>query len=100
MNCYICGGVLFANNKHTVGKKHFHKNCWSRLNRKQQKLINEKRAFKAFDNSNYNKTIGNTISFKEGIAICNKIKGHDVTEEHFEEGSLGFVNKNKNIPIF
>ena len=41
MNCYICGGFLLSKDKHTVEKKNFHKNCWSRLDRKQQKLIQD-----------------------------------------------------------
>lgn len=49
MNCYICGGFLLNNDKHTVGKKVFHKNCWGRLNREQQKLIQEGKTFEAFD---------------------------------------------------
>ena len=37
----MCGGFLLSEDKHTAGKKNFHKNCWSRLDRKQQKLIQD-----------------------------------------------------------
>lgn len=43
MNCYMCGGFLLARDMHSVGKKKFHKNCWTRLDRKQQKIIQDER---------------------------------------------------------
>lgn len=43
MNCYMCGGFLLSEDKHTAGKKNFHKNCWSRLDRKQQKIIQDEK---------------------------------------------------------
>ena len=77
MNCYICGGSLVSRDMHTIGKKKFHKNCWFRLGKKEQKLIQENCMLK----------------------LGKKTLGYDVTEEHFDRGSLDFVNKSKNIPI-
>lgn len=52
MNCYICGGFLLARDKHLAGKKVVHRNCWGRLGRKQQRIIEETSAFKSEKNIN------------------------------------------------
>lgn len=56
MNCFMCGGFLLSNDKHTVGKKVFHKNCWGRLDRKQQKIIQEESMLKIQNEFGFSKT--------------------------------------------